>query len=353
VSALYNDNDEACAHVLRALIEDEVIAPGMVDSRSIKDLQPDDIRNFTQVHLFAGGGIWSVAAKLAGWADNRPIWTVSCPCQPFSVAGKGAGSADARHLWPDVFRLVCSCRPAVIVGEQVARKAGENWFDGVRSDLESADYACRAVSIPALAVDAPHIRQRLYWVAVANADSSRRAAGDGTVASLGQGRPTYSSSRGSYGLADAGGCGRDGRSQEPFGIAEQRAAAEWTGGGDVGDAARQRRGEGRPEHEFRSGRNATPGASFWRGAEWRVGADGKARRVGTSLCRMDHGSPRGVDGFIGSGDEVVQTIPLLTTGTVGRVQMLRILGNAIVAPLAAEVLKSLMEVLDEIDTTDP
>lgn len=165
--AYYNEIDLDAAHILRALIADGVIAPGDVDTRSIKDVRPDDLAGYTQVHLFAGGGLWSVAARLAGWPDDRPLWTGSCPCQPFSAAGKGLGVDDPRHLWPDFFRLIRARRPPVVMGEQVAGAPGYGWFDGVRSDLAGEGFASRVVDIPACAVDAPHIRQRLYWVAVA------------------------------------------------------------------------------------------------------------------------------------------------------------------------------------------
>lgn len=77
--AYYNEIDEDAAAVLEALIEDGVIAPGDVDRRSIKEVQPDDLKGYTQCHFFAGGGLWSVAARLAGWPDDRPLWTGSCP----------------------------------------------------------------------------------------------------------------------------------------------------------------------------------------------------------------------------------------------------------------------------------
>lgn len=167
--AYYNEIDPAAAHILTWLIGDGVIADGDVDTRSIADVHPSDLAGYTQAHFFAGGGLWSVAARLAGWADDRPLWTGGCPCQPFSVAGKGAGENDPRHLWPHFFRLIRACRPSVVMGEQVAGSAGYRWFDGVAADLEREDYASRAVDIPACAVDAPHIRQRLYWCAVADA----------------------------------------------------------------------------------------------------------------------------------------------------------------------------------------
>ena len=165
MSAYYNENDPEAAHVLRALVREGVIAPGDVDNRSIEEVMPDDIRGYKQVHLFAGGGFWSVAARMAGWPDDRELWTGSAPCQPFSIAGLGRGANDKRHLWPDFFRLIRSKNPTVIMGEQISGKAGFTWFDGVAADLEGIGYSCGAVDIPACAVNAPHIRQRLYWIA--------------------------------------------------------------------------------------------------------------------------------------------------------------------------------------------
>jgi DNA (cytosine-5)-methyltransferase 1 len=172
VAAYYNEIEPYAAEWLRNLIKAGHIADGEVDTRSIVDVQPFDLQGFDQCHFFAGIGGWSHALRLAGWPDSRPVWTGSCPCQPFSVAGKGGGVNDERHLWPHFHRLIRACRPSVVVGEQVAGKAGYGWFDGVRADLEGSGYSSRAVDIPALAVNAPHIRQRLYWVALDVADAS-------------------------------------------------------------------------------------------------------------------------------------------------------------------------------------
>ncbi|WP_210187376.1 DNA cytosine methyltransferase [Pararhizobium antarcticum] len=87
MAAYYNEIDPAAAHILRAMIDAGVIAPGDVDERSIKEVNPDDLIGYTQCHFFAGGGLWSVAARLADWPDDEPLWTASCPCQPFSAAG--------------------------------------------------------------------------------------------------------------------------------------------------------------------------------------------------------------------------------------------------------------------------
>ena len=329
MTAYYNEIDPDAVLILRALIEDGVIAPGEIDSRSISEVQPDDLEGFTQCHFFAGGGLWSVAARLAGWADDRPLWTASCPCQPFSVAGKGAGADDARHLWPDVLRLARAKRPAVLVGEQVAGKAGYGWFDGVCADLAGEGYASRAVDIPACAVDAPHIRSRQYWVALADANSGGRA-----------GR-TEDAQRGAIGGSvaewpnDLEHAESERRGQ---GWAKPELRGGWAtassadvSGGSMGDAERARLEGQRGYGDDAPGRAVTDrpatapngrNGSFWSDHEWLACHDGKARRTQPG-------------------------IPLLVDGLPGRVGLWRVAGNAISPVLAAEVIGALMDELDE------
>ena len=163
--AYYNEIEPYAAQWLRNLIAAGHIAPGDVDERSILEVNPEDLRTYTQCHFFAGIGGWSHALRLAGWHDDRPVWTGSCPCQPFSVAGSQRGSADERHLWPAFFSLISECRPSSVFGEQVAGAAGLAWLDHVCADLEGAGYAAAAANLCAASSGAPHIRQRLYWVA--------------------------------------------------------------------------------------------------------------------------------------------------------------------------------------------
>ena len=85
----YNEFDPYAAQWLRNLIDAGHIPKGEVDSRSIKDVKASDLTGFVQCHFFAGLGGWSHALRLAGWPEDRPVWTGSCPCQPFSAAGAG------------------------------------------------------------------------------------------------------------------------------------------------------------------------------------------------------------------------------------------------------------------------
>ncbi|MCO7374539.1 DNA cytosine methyltransferase, partial [Enterobacter hormaechei] len=180
-AAYYNEIDPFAAQWLRNLIAGGHIAPGEVDERSIEDVTPDDLRGFTQCHFFAGIGVWSHSLRLAGWPDDKPVWTGSCPCQPFSAAGKGDGFADERHLWPHFFHLISERRPQHVFGEQVAAGNANVWFDLVQSDLEGMGYAFGLVPFTSASIGAPHIRERAYWVAHA---SSRRY--DGRTETSGQ-----------------------------------------------------------------------------------------------------------------------------------------------------------------------
>jgi DNA (cytosine-5)-methyltransferase 1 len=149
-----------------------LIAPGDVDERSIADVQPDDVRGYTQCHFFAGIGGWSYALRLAGWPDDRPVWTGSCPCQPWSNANvwEGGGKAfnDPRHLWPAWRQLIEIRRPECIFGEQVAAAISKGWLDTVFDELEDCDYTCGAAVLPACCVGARHERKRLWWCAYAS-----------------------------------------------------------------------------------------------------------------------------------------------------------------------------------------
>jgi DNA (cytosine-5)-methyltransferase 1 len=284
----YNEIDPYAAQWLRNLIDAGHIAPGIVDERSITDVKPADLAGYTQCHFFAGIGVWSHALRQSGWPDSRPVWTGSCPCQPFSAAGNGGGVTDKRHLWPTWFNLIRECRPPVIFGEQVESAINHGWLDLVQADLEGEDYACGAVGLPAGGVGAPHIRQRLWFVA--HADSGRH---DGWASATG--RQTGASA----GLANGGASDQLGDSDDTRSQGRIRP-------GNVelhGEA-----GQERP--------TATTG--FWCDAQWLPCRDGKARPVEPG------------------------TFPL-AYGTTARVGRLRAYGNAIVPQVAQTVIEAYLE----------
>ena len=369
VAAYYNEFEPYAAQWLRNLIAANLIAPGEVDERSVEDVSPDDLKGFTQCHFFAGIGGWSYAARLAGWPDDKPLWTGSCPCQPFSSAGKRRGTDDERHLWPVFFNLIRECRPTAVAGEQVALRLGRDWLAGVRADLEGVGYAVGAADLCAAGVGAPHIRQRLWWVADAGRLSDERGRGLGeaqsaaradgeeaqqlqrrgpdagssggggsgladTDASRSHGLTSSDSSQGALGQslrddADRRGLVRDGladtddirQAREPGERREERSQPSGSGSG-LGDSsgpglsAPKReviRGEGR-QVEGGAATESSRAQSPWAGLYLSC-ADGKARRIEPNIEPLAHGVPC-------------------------RVGRLRSYGNAIVPQVAAEVLKA-------------
>jgi DNA (cytosine-5)-methyltransferase 1 len=289
----YNENNfEACAW-LRELIRAQQIPDGFIDQRSIEDVRADDLLGYAQCHFFAGIGGWALALRLAEWPDDEPVWTGSCPCQPLSCAGQRKGHADKRHLWPALYRLISKRQPATIFGEQVAKKDGREWLAGIRADLEGAGYAVGASDLCAAGLAAPHIRQRLYWVA--NAKHAQR-------------RPQH--------VADQNGRnGQDTRWPETHGesgtCGEVRGLVQPNGArSQPGGEAIQVVGYGR----------AAVSAGRWSDSAWHKCRDGKSRRISpeSALFPLAYGIP----------------------GSVG---LLRGYGNAIVPQLAAEFIQAACE----------
>jgi len=284
MTAYYNEIEPYAAQWLRNLIAAGHIAPGEVDERSIRDVAPEDVAGFDQAHFFAGIGVWSHALRLAGWPDDQPVWTGSCPCQPFSAAGKQLGAEDERHLWPEFARLIRERRPSVVLGEQVASALGRDWFVSVRVDLEALGYAVAAADLGAASVGAPHIRQRLWWVGQSTSGGCERGGDQPTHRVPVPGRKDAVG-----GLVDAPAGGRR----------EQRDAV----------------GPGQGRHADGGGGSSS---GFWANAEWVPCRDGKARPVEPGSFPLAYGA----------------------SARVGR---LRAYGNAIVAPLAAEFIQAVMD----------
>lgn len=273
--AYYNENNPKAAAWLRELEARGLIAPGDVDERDIRDVKPAELMGYTQCHFFAGIGVWSHALRRAGWADDRPVWTGSCPCQPFSAAGRKRGTADERHLWPHWFHLIRVCKPRVVFGEQVASKDGITWFDTVSSDMEGEGYTCGTVVFPACGVGAPHKRERLYFVADANRERQ-------------QGIGVHVRPRGS--LEDS---------------------TETSGGGKVvlleyaARDGRKSRGSKSVGGIFTGGCSEGPVGGFWRNAEWVYCRDGKYRAVEPGSFPLANGAPQRVGRLCGYGNAIV------------------------------------------------
>ncbi len=336
--AYYNEIDPKAAAWLRELIKAGAIAPGEVDERDIRYVRPSELDGFTQCHFFAGIGVWSYSLRLAGWGDGEPVWTGSCPCQPFSDAGKGGGFDDERHLWPAWFHLIEERRPGVVFGEQVASTDGLEWLDLVHTDMEGATYAFAAADTCAAGLGAPHIRQRLYWVA-----ESDRERLQGERLHLLDGRPLEA-------VLEAGRCGEAGK----LGDASSSGSGWYTGEipreegcvergmrsvahqpqstdavSELANRENERWGEScsdsrgfltgnRPE---RLASRSVPGryvGGFWRDAEWIYCRDEKYRPVEPGTFPLANGSP-------------------------ARVGRLRGYGNGLVAPQAAAFIKAYMQ----------
>ena len=275
MAAYYNENEPYAAMWLRNLIVAGHIAPGDVDERSIADVMPSDLIGYTQCHFFAGIGGWSIALRLAEWPDDQPVWTGSCPCQPFSSAGKRSGAADERHLWPHWFRLIRECRPPTVFGEQVEAAIGWGWLDAVCADLESEGYAAGAAVLPACGVGSPHIRQRLWFVADADATGRGLERSGGLLDAE---RPAFGD--------DVDGCGI-------VGDTDDAGLEGWFVGGNGADQ-----------------RTAGPSGvdGFWTPCDWLPCTDGKARPVEPGSFPLAHGVQRHTSKLRAFGNAIVPQV---------------------------------------------
>lgn len=304
-SHYYNEIDPYCAQWLQNLMNAGMIPHGDIDTRSIEDVRPDDLRGYVQCHFFAGLGGWPLALALAGWPSSRPVWTGSCPCQPFSAAGKGLGFADERHLWPSWQHLIGQRLPPVIFGEQVA--SATEWLGLVCGDLEASGYAVGHCPIEAASAGADHLRDRIWFVAHAHGFASQqRSEIDGRC------------NQGSHAQPRAGSCGSD-------------------SGGVMANTNQLGTSEERQQRSRQLG--GTGSNSGTRGG-WIIGHDGKARRVEPGIRLLAHG----VSGRLAlvrsrlEGNAEIQE-----THWYSRLGALKALGNAIDPRPAAAFIQSYME----------
>lgn len=362
----YNDNDPHAVAWLKALMAEGLISAGDIDDRPIQEVRVEDLRGYTRIHLFAGIGGWERALNLAGWGDS-PILTASLPCQPFSAAGKQKSIRDDRHLWPIVRELIEGLNPPFVIGEQVASaevvgtqqetaflesvQSGDyaranklakrlaqsksfhywpRWVDGIQADLEKAGYAFRFVVLGAHSLGAPHIRQRLWWMA----DTESQHDGAGESRPAGRGKLTDSSA--CSGLADHHGerCNgesvclqpRKARQDDPeiTGRSDDSRLADTSSNGSATRVSGQETGHERDSEEPDHGCDRF---HFWADSIWWPCRDGKYRRVPARWVE-----PAGKW-------EIESSLFPLDDGLPGRVGLLRGAGNAVVPQVAAAFIK--------------
>ena len=294
----YNEFDKKKCAALSQLMKDGHIRKGEIDDRSITDVRGSDLKGYTRAHFFAGIGLWDHSLDLAGWDEDLPVWTGSCPCQPFSSAGRQKAQADDRHLWPEWERLIRECSPSTIFGEQVSSAITKGWLDDVYQGLEAQGYAVGSAVLPASAVGAPHRRERLWFVGNAEHNGSP---------------PTEVSGGGKEAILDN--AQEQNRTSQLAGTSEPRGVSSST----MGNASSKGpQGHGRPIQEpMAQGREGAE-RHTWSSGVWLDCPDGKKRLV----------EPR---------------IPLLVDGYSERVGIIHCAGDAIVPQVAATFVEAFLD----------
>lgn len=325
----YNEFDPKAAAWLRVLIEEKQIPKGEVDERSIIEIKPNELAGFTQCHFFAGIGGWSLALKLAGWPEDREVWTGSCPCQPFSCAGRGMAEDDERHLWPDFRNLIGQCRPAIVFGEQTESKDGCRWLAGVSADLEAGGYRFAASDLCAAGISSPQRRQRLYWMA--NDQGKGRSGVESKLKANISERSWVGCNSSNGRMVQSNGTGRNAGRQASASNRYGSAIEPASSIGCLGDTNRSRlEGHGRHEQlDDSKGRQGTQrhcaASGFWDSFRIIETTDGKKRRIPIepAFFPLAHGLP-------------------------GRVAFLKGFGNSICPQLAAEFIQACDEAIQII-----
>jgi DNA (cytosine-5)-methyltransferase 1 len=147
----YVEHDPYCVQVIQARIKD-----GYLDDAPIWD----DVRTFDG----------------RPWRGSVDIITAGFPCQPFSAAGRHGEHEDDRNMWPGTIRCIREVQPRSILLENVSRLVSTEYFGTVIGDLAESGYDARWDCIPAAAIGACHVRERVWILAHAHGQRVARHA---------------------------------------------------------------------------------------------------------------------------------------------------------------------------------
>ena len=298
---IFCDNDPFCQAVLRKHWPDaEIIG---------------DIRAFTDSYWSGSGTSTSEAIKNrkesgekrqhpeheSGGQDNPFLLTGGFPCQPFSQAGRRKGTEDDRHLWPEMLRVIQLTKPEWVIAENVRGLltiGGGVVFEQVCTDLESAGYEVQPIVIPAVAKNAPHRRDRVWFVANYTGkrlEGATRQSIQGKSKRLARGDNDASRTR----------LERGRKSEEEIGDGNRNAQNNAVQSNSEYVEGKRKQQNGKASNGLRRRENID-----W-GENW--------LEVATRLCRVDDGLPRRMD----------------------RNPRLKALGNAIVSQVAEEIMRAI------------
>lgn len=235
------------------------------------------------------------------------LLTGGFPCQPYSCAGKKMGNEDDRALWPEMFRVIIECRPRWVVAENVPGIV-DMALDGVLSDLENQGYEVGTMVIPACAVNAPHIRKRVWIVAHHESQPNGEYHGEPRKQQIQQ----SGISHGENVVANPKSVGSESpRTEKP-----ESQGAERADGGRTFVANPDSPPKNRPAIARRQCRRG---------------------QLEPGLGGMAHGLPGRMDGHF---DEE-PNIPRIATGIPDRAARLRALGNSIVPQVAYQIISNI------------
>lgn len=321
------------------------------------------------------------------WGDVKTFDPDSCgeidcivggyPCQSFSVAGKQKGTQDDRHLWPWMFEIIKHKRPSLVLCENVSGHIALG-LDEVLLDLEGEGYSTRAFVIPASAVDANHKRERVWIVAYSNntgdRTSQRRTDKDRQKINEEQAeQPQSQSSRQSTNVAYANtrdvqaGCKRSGGVRSQSEEEEQSnnigSRSEIERPTDVAnsqsfgsDGRKHKNYNEQRDRQVQIRRESSTKDVFdthsQRGLSWKTGQQA-TENVGQQSRGEEHrkGSiERGLGGVVDGVPSWLDEpdIPRVTTNQTGRVQRLKMLGNAVVPQVVYQLGLAMKELWDEV-----